>query len=91
MVEGESPYKLAPGVGGDENEGEQSSDSETDEQPGAGRGTVFRLTKGLLRKLDGGMQQYEEIASRRAAKLGAGKGKSADVRGQSDTRGRGRG
>ncbi|KAH7381491.1 P-loop containing nucleoside triphosphate hydrolase protein [Phaeosphaeria sp. MPI-PUGE-AT-0046c] len=66
VIGGESPHKLAPGVGGDEGE---SSDSE-DEETGVAPGTVFRLVRGQLRKLEGGMQQYEEIAARTAAKLG---------------------
>lgn len=53
-------------MGGDEGE---SSDSE-DEETGVAPGTVFRLVKGQLRKLEGGMEQYEEIAARSAAKLG---------------------
>lgn len=69
MVEGESPYTLAPGARGTEDEAEESSDSE-DVEPGAAPGTVYRLVKGQLRKLEGGMEQYEEIAARTAAKLG---------------------
>jgi len=68
VVEGQSPYKLAPGVRGDEDEAE-SSDSEG-EETGVAPGTVFRLVKGQLKKLEGGMEQYEEIAARSAAKLG---------------------
>jgi|TARA_R110002003_G_scaffold180_1_gene14353 hypothetical protein len=76
VVEGESPYKLAPGVRGDEDEAEESSDSE-DEETGVAPGTVFRLTKGQLRTLDGGMAQYEELAARTAAKLGRARKSSA--------------
>ena len=66
VVEGESPYKLAPGVhGGDEAAG---SDSEGDEA-GVAPGTVYRLTKGRLERLEGGMEQYAELAARTAAKL----------------------
>lgn len=72
MIEGESPHKLAPGVRGEENEAE-SSDSE-DEQTGVAPGTVFHLVKGQLRKLDGGMEQYEEIAARSAARLSKARG-----------------
>lgn len=67
MVEGESPYKLVPGVHADEEPEEGDSD---DEGAGAAAGTVYRLVKGQLRKLEGGMEQYEEIAGRAAAKLG---------------------
>jgi ATP-binding cassette subfamily F protein 3 len=69
VVEGESAYKLAPGVHGSEDEAAESSDSEG-EETGVALGTVFRLVKGQLKKLEGGMEQYEEIAARSAAKLG---------------------
>ncbi|KAF2025592.1 P-loop containing nucleoside triphosphate hydrolase protein [Setomelanomma holmii] len=72
VVEGESPYKLAPGVRGNVDEAEGSSNSE-DEETGVAPGNVFRLTKGQLKKLDGGMEQYEEIAARTAVKLGKAK------------------
>ena len=65
VVEGESPYKLAPGA-----QAEDPDDEESDEETtGAPAGTVYRLTKGQLKKLDGGMEQYEEIAARTAARL----------------------
>ncbi|ORY17528.1 ABC transporter ATP-binding protein uup-1 [Clohesyomyces aquaticus] len=67
VVEGESPYKLAPGVRADEGPDEEDSDGE--EETGAVAGTVFRLVKGQLKKLEGGMEQYEEIAARAAARL----------------------
>ena len=66
VVEGESPYKLAPGVHGEDEADE--SDSEGDEA-GVAPGTVYRLTKGQLKKLDGGMEQYAELAARTAAKV----------------------
>jgi hypothetical protein len=69
VVEGESPYKLAPGVHADGDEDEEDSDSESS-SAGAPAGSVFRLVRGQLKKLEGGMEQYEEIASRTAAKLG---------------------
>ncbi len=70
MVEGESPYKLAPGVL-HEDEADKESESEGDEAGGAETaGTVFRLIKGQLRRLDGGMEQYAELAARTAARLG---------------------
>jgi ATP-binding cassette subfamily F protein 3 len=74
VVEGESPYKLAPGVRGGDDDAEDSSDSES-EETGVAPGIVYRLTKGQLKKLDGGMEQYEDIAARFAAKL-AREGKS---------------
>lgn len=69
MVEGESPYTLAPGLRGGEDEADEGSDSEESET-GVAPGTVYRLVKGQLKKLDGGMEQYEEIAARTAARLG---------------------
>lgn len=74
MVEGESPYKLAPGVRGsggeaDESASESSESEEAETGAGLGSGTVFRLAKGQLRELVGGMGEYEAIAARSAAKL----------------------
>ena len=71
VVEGASPYKLAPGARDDDDEAEDSSDSES-EETGVAPGIVYRLTKGQLRKLDGGMEQYADIAARAAAKLAKG-------------------
>ena len=68
VVEGESPYKLAPGVHGKDEADE--SDPDRDEA-GVAPGTVYRLTKGQLRKLEGGMEQYAELAARTAARLGS--------------------
>ncbi|KAH8711953.1 ABC transporter ATP-binding protein uup-1 [Phaeosphaeriaceae sp. PMI808] len=75
VVEGKSPYKLAPGVRGDEDE--DSSES-SDEETGAGPGAVYRLAKGQVGKLDGGMEQYEEIAARSAARMGRGGGRGTN-------------
>ena len=66
VVEGESPYKLAPGVHG---EGE-AEESESDVDEAGSLGTVYRVTRGQLRKLEGGMEQYSELAARTAARLG---------------------
>ncbi|KAJ4299210.1 hypothetical protein N0V90_004454 [Kalmusia sp. IMI 367209] len=66
VVEGESPYKLAPGVRAEE----EAEDDSSEEETGAPAGTVYRLFKGQLKKLEGGMERYEEIAARAAAKLG---------------------
>lgn len=67
MVEGAWPYKLAPGVHGEDEADER--DSEGDEA-GAAAGTVYRITKGQVKKLEGGMEQYAELAARTAARLG---------------------
>ncbi|OSS47280.1 hypothetical protein B5807_10081 [Epicoccum nigrum] len=66
VVEGKSPYKLAPGVYGEDEV--EESDSDGDEA--GGLGTVYRVTRGQLRKLEGGMEQYSELAARTAARLG---------------------
>ncbi len=66
----ESPYKLAPGVrAAGEDEADESSESEDEESGLAAPGSVFRLARGQLRKLDGGMDEYEDIAARTAARL----------------------
>lgn len=70
VVEGESPHKLAPGVHADSGPEEDECESDDDEETGAPAGTVYRIVRGQLKKLDGGMEQYGEIASRAAAKLG---------------------
>ena len=72
VIEGESPHKLVPGIRGLDKEEEESSESES-EETGSAPGTVYRLVKGQVKKLDGGMQQYEEIAARAAAKVGKSK------------------
>ncbi|OCK78741.1 ABC transporter ATP-binding protein uup-1 [Lepidopterella palustris CBS 459.81] len=67
LVEGESPYKLAPSAHAGEDPDEE--DSEDEDDAGARVGVVYRLVKGQLRKLERGMEQYEEIAARAAARL----------------------
>ena len=69
MVEGESAYRLRLAPGGSPAPDEPESLSE-EEETGAGVGTVYRVFKGQLRKLEGGMERYEELAARTAAKLG---------------------
>ncbi|EKG09623.1 ABC transporter-like protein [Macrophomina phaseolina MS6] len=67
VVQGESPKRILETV--DEDERETSDDS--DEELGFGiQGVVYRLSKGKLTKLEGGMQQYEELAEKASAKLG---------------------
>jgi ATP-binding cassette subfamily F protein 3 len=67
-VERESPYALAPGVHSSEDEVDDGSNSEVAET-GVAPGTVVRLVKGQFKILEGGIEQYEEIAARTAAKL----------------------
>jgi hypothetical protein len=66
VVEGAWPYKLAPGVR-DEDEADES-DWEGDEA-GVAPGTVYRLAKGQLKRVVGGMEEYAELAGRTAARL----------------------
>ena len=54
----------------DEEAEEEEEWSSGEEERQRGPGTVYRLVKGQLKKLEGGMEQYEEIAGRAAAKLG---------------------
>lgn len=67
MVEGESPKDIAmsnrPGDSDDEQE------SSSDEQDVARLGVVYRLFKGSLKKLEGGMLRYEELAVKASAKM----------------------
>jgi hypothetical protein len=65
VVEGESPYRGRPG---EQEDGDEDTESDEDSVEGP-TGTVYRVTRGQLRKLDGGMDQYEELAARTAAKL----------------------
>jgi ATP-binding cassette subfamily F protein 3 len=67
VVEGENPYKLAPGVSVHAEEPEEESSDE--EATGAAAGTVYRLARGQLKPLAGGMDEYEAIAARTAARL----------------------
>ncbi|KAF1925147.1 ABC transporter ATP-binding protein uup-1 [Didymella exigua CBS 183.55] len=70
VVEGASPHKLAPRAGGEDEAGEsESSGDEAGAAVGAA-GTVYRVTKGQVKRLEGGMEQYAELAGRTAAKLG---------------------
>ena len=69
VVEGESPKSIAQSYkDGDDDDDDQDSSDDDDE---AGKvGVVYRLTKGKLSKLAGGMEQYETLASKASSKLG---------------------
>jgi ATP-binding cassette subfamily F protein 3 len=62
VVEGQSPHDM---------EGESDEERDADEENGwqAKAGVVYRLVKGQLKALDGGMGQYEAIAERATRKL----------------------
>jgi hypothetical protein len=70
VVEGQSPAKLRrqPGVD-DEDDAEEEASSDEDEDEPQKKGVVYRMFKGQLRLLEGGMDQYEAICERSAAKL----------------------
>ncbi|SMY22178.1 unnamed protein product [Zymoseptoria tritici ST99CH_1A5] len=73
VVEGESMKKFAAVSRPEdlEDDGASTEDSESEDGDfGKRTRVVFRLTKGKLRKLERGMEQYEEIAARSATKLG---------------------
>jgi ATP-binding cassette, subfamily F, member 3 len=67
VVEGGKPYSRR--VTDDENADDDSSEDEDSQSSSPSKGVVYRLTKGQLKKLDRGMDQYEEIAARSAARL----------------------
>ncbi|KAF4543220.1 ABC transporter domain-containing protein [Lasiodiplodia theobromae] len=55
----------------EEEEGEDESESESSEDGAVGKvGRVYRLAKGRLRRLEGGMEEYERIAEKAVSKLG---------------------
>ena len=68
VVEGQSQSS------GDDNSGRSDEDEDGDERGGElGRkrnpGVVYRLRNGELRRLEGGMARYEELAKKAVAKL----------------------
>ena len=68
VVEGELPKRIAMSQQAeDDDETEESSDEDEDSRS---PGVVYRMFKGGLKKLDGGMLQYEEIAAKAATKMG---------------------
>lgn len=64
VVEGDSPNE-AMGDSDEDEEEEEESRGEWQAKPGV----VYRLVKGQLKVLDGGMRKYEAIATRASAKL----------------------
>jgi ATP-binding cassette, subfamily F, member 3 len=71
VVEGNSISKggsRRAAIQGIQEESEEEAESDEDEE-GTKKGTVYRMFKGTLRLLEGGMEQYEEIAERAAKKL----------------------
>ncbi|KAF2670340.1 ABC transporter ATP-binding protein uup-1 [Microthyrium microscopicum] len=68
-VEGVSPGALSSRAAMEAEEDEDSSEDDEEDVLDRHKGTVWRMFKGGLRKLDGGMEKYEEIAFKAAAKL----------------------
>ncbi|KAK5168795.1 uncharacterized protein LTR77_006104 [Saxophila tyrrhenica] len=68
VVEGESANSIARSYRpGDDDDDEESSE---DAEESTRLRTVYRLTKGRLKKLEGGMMQYEELAAKASMKMG---------------------
>lgn len=77
VVEGESPANISSRAALEAHEGnedEDDEDSDYEEALDKRKGSVFRVFKGGLKKLEGGMDNYEEIARRTSAKLTAQNG-----------------
>ena len=68
VVEGDSPKSIARSNSrGDDDD---DDDSEDEDEDTAHERVVYRLSKGKLGKLNGGMLQYEEIAFKASTKMG---------------------
>ena len=67
VVEDESPRSIARRY---QPQDEDDSEELSEEESPIRQRTVYRMVKGRLKKLDGGMQQYEEIAARASSKMG---------------------
>ena len=70
VVQGENPAKISSraALEGGEEESE-SEDSEYEEALDLRKGVVYGMFKGGIRKLEGGMGEYKDIAMRQAGKL----------------------
>ena len=67
VVEGESPKDIARSNRPHDSDEDDEPEDDSDE---TGReGIVYRLSKGMLKKLDGGMSRYEELAAKASAKM----------------------
>ena len=71
VVEGESLRSMARQLASEQgSDDEESGDNESDDETGAvRRGVVYRLAKGKLVQMQGGMQEYEDRAAKTSAKL----------------------
>lgn len=49
---------------------DEEEESEEEDENATRPGVVCRLSKGVLKKLEGGMLRYEEIAAKAATKMG---------------------
>jgi hypothetical protein len=68
-VEGQNPAKLRKRPGQDDDEPEEDESGSEDDEGPQKKGVVYRLFKGQLKLLEGGMDQYEAICERASAKL----------------------
>jgi ATP-binding cassette subfamily F protein 3 len=70
VVEGQNPAKLRKRPGIDDDDDVEDDPSEDDDEDGPQKkGIVYRMFKGQLRLLDDGMDQYEAICERAAARM----------------------
>ncbi len=71
VVEGESAKSIARSYrpGDEDEEDEESSD---EDEASSRRRVVYRMVKGKLKPLEGGMLQYEELAAKSSMKMGKG-------------------
>ena len=67
VVEGVSPKNIA--MSNKLEDSDEEEDSTEDEDTGR-PGVVYRLSKGMLKKLEGGMLRYEELAVKASTKMG---------------------
>jgi ATP-binding cassette, subfamily F, member 3 len=70
VVEGESPKTIAKSFRPEEDEEDEDNDSSEDEDGNTRVRVVYRMIKGRLKKLEGGMLQYEELAAKASTKMG---------------------
>ena len=67
VVEGESPKSIARSNRLDDDE---DMDSSEEDDESSTPGVVYRMLKGKLKKLEGGMLKYEELAAKASTKMG---------------------
>jgi ATP-binding cassette subfamily F protein 3 len=68
VVEAENPAKISSRAAL-ENMGDDEDSEDEEDETDPKKGIIYRMFKGGLKVLDGGMEQYEDICTRTAAKL----------------------